>query len=81
LYTITAEMDGLVNVIVELNTEDAITPNTPIATILPDGESEFRVLLLIESRDIAGIETESLVKYEIPAHPSQFPPCIFPLLY
>ncbi|MDR2043183.1 MAG: HlyD family secretion protein [Clostridium sp.] len=48
-----------------------ITVGTPLATILPNGESEYRVQLYVDSKDIVGIETGSPVKFEIPALPSQ----------
>jgi len=71
LHTISAQMDGVINVITELNSGDILMPNTPIATILPLGESEHRVLLYIDSKDIVGVESGSKVKFEIPALPSQ----------
>ncbi len=71
LHMITAQINGIINVMTELNTGDMINTGTQIATILPDGESEYRVLLYVDSKDIVGIEAGSSVKFEIPALPSQ----------
>lgn len=71
LHTLTAQIDGIVNVITELNVGDVIMPSTPIATILPYGESDYRVLLYVDSKDIVGVYAGSKAKYEIPALPSQ----------
>lgn len=70
-HEITAEIDGIINTHIEINNGDVVPANSPVATIIPKGESEHRVLLYINSKDIVGIEIGNTVKFEIPALPAQ----------
>ena len=68
--SIIAEQGGTVSVISTLVKGDSIAAGTPVATIIPPSESEFKVQLYVSNSDIANIAVGDDVKYNLPALPS-----------
>lgn len=68
--SIIAEQGGIVSVISTLVKGDSIAAGTPVATIIPPSESEFKVQLYVSNSDIANIAVGDDVKYNLPAQPS-----------
>jgi multidrug efflux pump subunit AcrA (membrane-fusion protein) len=68
--TVTAEQTGLLNAISELVKGDILSAGTPVATIIPFNESEYKVQLYMSNAEIADIEIGDTVIYNILALPS-----------
>lgn len=67
--TISAPIDGTVNVINEVNMGDFIQAGMEIATIIPDNNSEYRVQLYVSNKDIANLKEGQAINYHFYALP------------
>lgn len=67
--TVTAERDGVLNVSVDITEGDIVTSGTVVATIIPGGESEYRVQMYVSNADIGNLEVGDTVKYSLAALP------------
>lgn len=68
---LTAPIDGKINVYKVLTPSDFIQSGTQVCTIVPGDQSQFKVMLYINSNDIAEIEENQKVKVRISALPYQ----------
>jgi len=68
--TITAEKDGVINEVKTVVAGDVITSGETIATIIPAGESEYKVHIYVSSSDIGNVKNGDRVRYNITALPS-----------
>lgn len=70
LGTIRAQVSGVINLSQELTAGDILTAGTPVATIVPQNESRFKVQIYVSNSDIGNIHVNDKVKYNIAALPS-----------
>lgn len=71
LATTYAGQTGTISLVNELAVGDVISAGYAIATIVPGGESEYKVQLYASNKDIANIEVGATIKYDIAAIPSR----------
>lgn len=65
-----APIDGIVNLTEELVEGNYLSIGTTVMTIIPRAEDSFLVKSYINNQDIAKIQPEMEVKYEVAAYPS-----------
>jgi HlyD family secretion protein len=67
--TVTAPIDGVVNLYMEVNSGELLQAGTEIATIIPDADTEYKVQIYVYNKDIAGIELGQKIQYRFQALP------------
>lgn len=67
--TVTAPIDGIVNLLIEVNKGDLIQSGSEVATIVPEDSSEYKIQLLVGNKDIANIKEGQNIKYHFLALP------------
>lgn len=67
--TVTSPIEGYINISNEINTGDLIQSVTEIATIVPEDDTAFKVLLYVPNADIANIKKRQKIKYHFQALP------------
>lgn len=70
-YELRAPIDGIVNVITEINEGDLLQPGAEVVTIVPEHNSEYVVQLALLNKDIADIKAGDKIKYNFLALPSK----------
>lgn len=68
--TVSAEKEGVINVVSTVVTGDILSAGTPLATIIPPNESEYKVQIYVSSGDIGSVKVGDEIKYNIAALPS-----------
>jgi len=68
-YQITAPIDGIVNVHQIVNEGDIVHPGEPIITIIPESQSQYKMVLSVLNKDISKMEVGDRVKYHFLALP------------
>lgn len=66
---VAAPIDGIVNVITEINRGDLLQGGVDVLTIIPESEYQYKVQLLMPNEDIANIEKGQDVKFNFLALP------------
>lgn len=66
---VVSPIDGYISLHGEINTGDLLQSGTEIAAIIPEDDSEFRVQLFVQNKDIANIEVGQEIKYYFTALP------------
>lgn len=66
---IVAPIDGVVNVITEVNTGDVIQAGQEIVSIVPVNKEEYKIRLYVPNQDIAHLKVGQEVKYQFHALP------------
>ncbi|GIM48396.1 HlyD family type I secretion periplasmic adaptor subunit [Collibacillus ludicampi] len=69
--TVTSPIDGVVNVIKEINKGDLLQSGDEVITIIPKNSSQYRVELYVSNKDIANIKVGQQIKYHFLALPYQ----------
>ena len=69
--TTKASRTGVVNRVQDISVGDVINVGEMIATIVPSGETAYKVQLYVGNKDIAGIEEGATIRYNIMALPSR----------
>lgn len=67
--SIVAEQSGTVNMITTIVVGDLISSGITVATIIPPSESEYKVQMYVNNSDIANIDENAVIKYNIAALP------------
>ncbi|OGO77741.1 MAG: hypothetical protein A2Y23_14030 [Clostridiales bacterium GWB2_37_7] len=67
--TVTAPIDGTINVTSELNKGDLVQSGMEIATIIPDNDGEYKVQLYVSNKDIANLNEGQRIDYRFYALP------------
>lgn len=67
--TVTAPIDGYVNLLTEINHGDLLQSGAEIATIVPGTEGDYKVQLMVYNKDISGIRVGQRIKYQFHALP------------
>lgn len=67
--TVVAERDGVVNAAIEITEGDIVSSGTVVATIIPGGESEYRVQMYVSNADIGNLQVGDTIKYSLAALP------------
>ncbi len=67
--TITASIDGTINILQEINKGDLISAGTDVATIIPTNDSLYKIEIFMPNREIAGIKAGDMIKYKFEALP------------
>lgn len=67
--TVLAERDGIVNAASEIVEGDVLSSGAVVATIIPGGESEYKVQMYVSNADIANLKVGDTVKYSLAALP------------
>ena len=70
-YVVRAPMEGIIHVIAEKRHGDLVQNGEEIATIIPETNEDYRLLLNVVDKDIAKIKVGSIVKCQFPALPYQ----------
>jgi HlyD family secretion protein len=68
-YRITAPIDGVVNTIKTVNEGDMIHPNDPILTVIPDHQSQYKMIIYVLNKDISKMKVGDKVNYHFAALP------------
>ncbi|WP_026667848.1 HlyD family efflux transporter periplasmic adaptor subunit [Butyrivibrio sp. AE2005] len=68
--TIVASCDGIFNASGEHAVGDILSAGTAVGTVIPGGESEFKVQMYVDNSSIGNLEVGDKVKYNIVALPS-----------
>lgn len=68
--SVSASIDGVLNLPNPVIKGDVITAGTSIATIIPENETSFKVQLYVSNADIGNIKIGDEVKYNLAAFPS-----------
>lgn len=64
-----APIDGIINVNTEVNLGDYIAAQTNILTIVPENNSQYKIYIYINNKDIAHIKEGQTIKYNFMALP------------
>ncbi|MHB8064654.1 MAG: HlyD family efflux transporter periplasmic adaptor subunit [Ruminiclostridium sp.] len=67
--TVRAPIDGVVNVLSEVNRGDLLQSGVEIASIVPDNNLQYKVQIYVSNKDIAGIKEGQIIKYQLLALP------------
>ena len=67
--TITAPIDGTINIVQEINVGDLLSSGTDVATIIPLNDDLYKIEIFMPNREIAGIKEGDTVKYKFDALP------------
>lgn len=68
--TVTAQIDGYLNLSVDKVAGDYVGAGEVLGSIVPKEDKSYRAVIYVENQDIGRIHEGQLVKYEIPAYPS-----------
>lgn len=64
-----APIEGIVNVITELNRGDYVLEGTEVLTIIPDSDNEFKCKIYVSNKDITKINVGDKIKYKFKSLP------------
>lgn len=67
--SVTAPIDGYINISTEINTGDLLQSGTEIATIVPEDDTTYKVQIYVSNSDIANIKAGQRIKYHFLALP------------
>ncbi|KHF28980.1 Type I secretion system membrane fusion protein PrsE [Anoxybacillus sp. BCO1] len=68
-YRIIAPINGVVNIIKDVNEGDIIHPNDPILTVIPDRQSQYKMIIYVSNKDISKTKIGAKVSYHFAALP------------
>ncbi|MED0686226.1 HlyD family efflux transporter periplasmic adaptor subunit [Anoxybacillus ayderensis] len=68
-YRIIAPINGVVNIIKDVNEGDIIHPNDPILTVIPDRQSQYKMIIYVPNKDISKTKIGAKVSYHFAALP------------
>lgn len=67
--TVVAPTDGTVNIITDIAPGEVLNNSVEVATIVPDTDTEFKIVLNVSNKDISGVKPGQVVKYHFLALP------------
>ncbi|RCX12346.1 HlyD family secretion protein [Anaerobacterium chartisolvens] len=67
--SITAPIDGVINIYDEINTGDLLQAGAEVAAIVPPADSKYKVQIYVKDSDIANIQKGQQIKYHLSALP------------
>ena len=67
--TVTAPIDGIVNVNAEVTKGDLLQSGSQVATIVPQNNTQFKIQLYVSNKDIASVKEGQAIKYHFQALP------------
>ncbi|ACJ34965.1 bacteriocin/lantibiotic exporter, bacteriocin-binding protein [Anoxybacillus gonensis] len=68
-YRIIAPINGVVNIIKDVNEGDIIHPNDPILTVIPDRQSQYKMIIYVLNKDISKMKVGDKANYHFAALP------------
>lgn len=68
-YQVKAPVDGIINSITEIKTDDLLDAGTEILSIIPENNSEYTVQLYLPNKDVADIKVGDPIKFQFQALP------------
>ncbi|AXM89126.1 bacteriocin transporter [Anoxybacillus ayderensis G10] len=68
-YRIIAPINGVVNIIKDVNEGDIIHPNDPILTVIPDQQSQYKMIIYVLNKDISKMKVGDKANYHFAALP------------
>ena len=66
---VVSPIDGVVNIVTDINKGDLLQSDEEVATIVPENNSQYKVQIYVSNSDIANLEVGEKIKYHFSALP------------